>query len=88
MADGSYLGMPVEQRPAGGPRLECIDGPQGCVGPVELRWPGSGTRLWPRCERHGEERLEREEDLSGRYPTLQPSDFDELDAGERWEATP
>lgn len=60
----------------------CIDGPDGCQGPVEARWPGYGTNLWMRCVRHGEERLEREDELSGRYPELAPVDFCELDAGE------
>jgi len=72
--------------PLGGPALECIEGPEDCAGPVELRWPGYGERCWPRCERHGRERVEREETAQERYPDTvwPPADFDPLDAGERW----
>jgi hypothetical protein len=66
--------------------LECIEGPDGCRGEVLYRWPGYGDRNWPRCEKHGEERVRREEEAMRRYPVLEPSDFDPLDAGERWEA--
>lgn len=65
--------------------LECIDGPDGCRGAVELRNPGYGMRGYARCERHGAARLEREADAARRYPTLQPFDFDPADAGESWE---
>jgi hypothetical protein len=65
--------------------LECIEGPDGCGGEVLMRWPGYGDKTWPRCERHGEARLAREEEALERYPEFGvPADFDELDAGERW----
>jgi hypothetical protein len=39
--------------------LQCLDGPTGCAGPVEMRWPGYGDESRPRCERHHDEpRLE------------------------------
>jgi hypothetical protein len=68
-------------------QLECIEGPEGCEGPVEYRWPGYGERNWPRCEKHGAERVEREEAAMERYPDTPapPADFDPLDAGERWD---
>lgn len=69
---------------AASPNLECLDGPDGCRGAVELRNPGYGTRGYPRCERHGRARQERERDASRRYPGLRPADFDECDAGESW----
>lgn len=65
--------------------LECLNGPDGCKGPVEYRWPGYGERYWPRCEHHGEERLAREDEARERYPVLPPSDFDPSFAGERWD---
>jgi hypothetical protein len=66
--------------------LECIDGPENCRGPVMMRWPGYGEQNWPRCEKHGAERVEREEGARERYPDTicPPSDFDPLDAGEAW----
>lgn len=68
--------------------MECLDGPDGCGGPVELRWPGYGEKRWPRCERHGEERVAREEENIARYAPdgpVAPEGFDPLDAGESWE---
>ncbi len=68
--------------------LICLERPDGCRGPVELRWPGYGERSWPRCQRHGDARVARvarEQTAIGRYPDHRPSEFDELDAGERWE---
>lgn len=64
---------------------ECIEGPEGCEGSVELRYPGYGHRSFPRCEKHGEARLKREEENRRRYFGPEPADFDPLDAGERWE---
>jgi len=60
--------------------LKCIDGPDGCAGTVENRWPGH----YPRCERHAEQRLEREHETRERYPGIAPRDFDPSDAGESW----
>lgn len=68
--------------------LECLHGPDGCAGPVELRSPGYGYQIWPFCKRHGAERIQREHDAIGRYgnpcsPCV-PSDFEPTYAGERW----
>lgn len=52
---------------------------------VEMRWPGYGFKNYPRCEACGVKRLEREQAANSRYPTHRPSDFDEMDAGERWD---
>ncbi len=66
--------------------LECLEGPDGCHGEVAYRWPGYGDRDWPRCERHGELRVQREEAAMARYPDLgPPADWDPMDAGERWD---
>lgn len=65
---------------------QCIDGPEDCAGAIEFRWPGYGQRSWPRCEKHGEERVTREEAARERYPEHAPSDFDPEHAGERWDA--
>ena len=67
--------------------LECQDDGCGgcdCSGPVEMRWPGYGHRMYPRCEAHGAARLAREDAASRRYPVIAPSDFDPSFAGESW----
>ena len=64
--------------------LECLEGPDHCQGPVEYRWPGYGTRNWPRCAAHGNDRIDREMDLRQRYPTEPPTDWSPDDAGETW----
>src|SRR5262245_8801828 len=63
----------------------CIDGPDGCRGPVELRYPGYGCRSFRRCERHGRARIEREDEARRKYSGPEPADFDPRDAGESWE---
>lgn len=69
--------------------LECIEGPDGCSGPVAYRWPGYGERTWPRCEAHGRERVLRESAAIDRYGTPEspcpPLGFDPQTAGERWD---
>lgn len=68
---------------------QCIDGPDGCRGAVEERWPGYGQRTWPRCEHHGDDRAAREHAGRDRIHdgACIPADFDERDAGETWAAT-
>lgn len=39
---------------------ECLDGPEGCGGEVAFHWTG-GTRAFPRCDVHFEERFEEQE---------------------------
>jgi|LSQX01.1.fsa_nt_gb hypothetical protein len=66
--------------------LECIDGFGDCEGAVEYRMALSGTgRSFPRCERHWQARLDREEGLRRRYPEQPPRDWSPLDAGESWD---
>lgn len=64
--------------------LECLDGPDGCSGPVEYRTT-DGYRAWPRCERHFDERLDREESYRSYDSDSPPSWFDPAYAGERWD---
>lgn len=69
-------------------KLECLEGPDGCRGKVELRWPGYGEKTWPRCERHGNTRLEREEENIRRNMPDGPGSplgFSPYDIGESWE---
>lgn len=70
-------------------QLACIEGPNGCEGAVEYRWPGYGERNWPRCEKHGDARVERQQQTHERYghpdSACAPAGFDPLDAGERWD---
>jgi hypothetical protein len=70
--------------------IECLEGPDGCHGPVEHRWPGYGDKSWPRCQKHGDARVAREEqaiERSGNPDSpCAPAGFDPMDAGESWEA--
>ncbi len=65
---------------------ECLNYGPDCRGQVDYRWSG-GTRHWPRCEFHIEQRLKAREDSSERYADSDcvPDWFDPADAGERWE---
>lgn len=67
---------------------KCLDGYEGgCEGAVEYRYPLSGTgRSFPRCDKHWEARLDRQEEIDKRYPDspFPPSDFDPTYAGESW----
>ena len=43
---------------------ECTNyNPEHCSGPVEMWYPGSGHRSWPRCTFHGEKRLKDASEL-------------------------
>lgn len=67
--------------------LECIEShTEACSGPVEYRMPLSGTgKSFPRCDRHWQLRLDREQQLRERYPARPPRDWSPLDAGEAWD---
>lgn len=71
--------------------LICIDGggmKAGCGGKVEYRMPLSGTgKSFPRCDRHWDKRLDRQEQIDRRYPdsAMPPADFDPAYAGESWD---
>jgi hypothetical protein len=68
--------------------IECLDGPDGCEGEVAYRMALSGTgESFPRCDRHWDERLDRQEEINERYPDspLAPAWFDPLDAGDSWD---
>jgi hypothetical protein len=67
---------------------EMVDG-AACGGPVELRMSLSGTgKSFPRCDRHWDERLEKQEEINRKYAPdsdVPPEGFDPTYAGERWE---
>jgi len=68
--------------------IECLDGPEGCSGTVEYRYPLTATgKAFPRCDRHWDERLTAHEAHTQRYPDspIAPSWHDEAYAGERWD---
>lgn len=69
--------------------MECLehgDERSPCEGTVEYRMALSPSGVsYPRCERHWLLRLDEQERINRRYPTLQPSDFDPTYAGERWD---
>jgi len=65
---------------------DCLEGPEGCEGAVEYRMPLSGTgKAFPRCDKHWEQRLDKQEDINRRYPVNAPQDFDPSYAGEHWD---
>lgn len=66
---------------------ECLDyGAGNCRGPVDYHWTG-GSRSWPRCDYHQEQRMKRREESIEKYADsdVAPSWFDPAAAGERWE---
>ena len=71
-------------------KLECLeaDNPDDpCSGDVAYRSTGRG-RSFPRCDKHWEKRLEREEETVRRYNPYgvsPPAGFDPEYAGERWD---
>lgn len=68
-------------------QVTCIDSytENPCKGAVEYRYPLSGTgKSFPRCDKHWSDRLDREDEINRRYPSVQPSDFDPMYAGESW----
>lgn len=64
----------------------CLDESPECSGEVTM-WTTDGLRWWPRCEFHGERRLERYESSLERYAEsdVAPDWFDPADIGERWD---
>lgn len=68
--------------------MECLNSfESNCKGAIEYRMPLSGTgRAFPRCDKHWDERLDREAEINFRYPTHAPSDFDPAYAGEHWDS--
>lgn len=67
--------------------LECMNGPEGCQGPVEYHSIRPGLdRAWPRCEKHWFDRLDARENSMERYADsdVVPGWFDPTYAGEEW----
>lgn len=67
--------------------LNCLDGPQGCSGPVEYRTTPDREdgKHFPRCEAHFEKRLAAvQRNLELMSPSPAPW-FDASYAGERWD---
>ena len=67
--------------------IRCLDANKGdCHGHVEYRMPLSSTGVsYPRCDHHWALRLDEQDRINRKYPTLPPSDFDPGYAGERWD---
>ena len=63
----------------------CLDGPEGCSGPVEYRMMPDNVRSFPRCEAHFELRLVKAEHNMELLSPARPAWFDESYAGERWD---
>lgn len=66
---------------------DCIEnGTTPCHGAVEPRMSVNGSGMpFSRCDRHWNDRLDREDEIRRRYPQHQPADFDPTYAGERWD---
>lgn len=67
---------------------ECLNyDPDTCKGPVDY-WHSGGLngRSWPRCHKHGLQRLEDHENSMAKYADsdVEPDWFDPANAGERW----
>ncbi len=66
--------------------LECVNWPDECEGPVELRMALSGSGIpFARCDKHWDRRLKLEQRLRADYPdTSAALDawFDSANAGE------
>jgi hypothetical protein len=68
--------------------LECMNGPEGCRGPVEWHSIDPGRqKAFPRCEAHWDRRLRSRENSMELYADsdVAPSWFDPSIAGERWD---
>ena len=66
---------------------ECLQEHEGdCEGVTEYResLSGTGTAV-PRCDKHWDDALDRDEAIRNRYPHNAPSDFDPAYAGESWD---
>jgi len=71
-----------------GEPLECLNGPEDCVGPVDYRL-APGGKAWPRCEYHANKRWDDYDDENSveRYADSDavPEWFDPSYAGESWD---
>lgn len=67
--------------------MRCLDGPNGCGGPVELRVTPDRTdgRPFARCEVHFEARLDSAERILELTSAVPAPWFDPSYAGERWD---
>lgn len=66
--------------------LECLDGPEGCSGAIEYRTALSPSgRAFPRCDKHWEARLDKEDASFSWRSVAAPSWFDPSYAGESWD---
>lgn len=64
--------------------MECLDGPDGCEGEVQLTTV-DGLKYWPRCTKHFEDRLDKQAHINELLSDTPPDWFDPLAAGERWD---
>lgn len=67
--------------------LECLEGPEGCRGPVEYRLAPDrdDCKAFPRCEAHWERRLKSAERTMELLSDAPPRWFDPAYAGESWD---
>ena len=67
--------------------MTCIDdyGDGTCRGDVDYFDVSGSGRAFPRCTRHRNEAIDRDQAIRERYPVFAPADFDPDYAGERWD---
>jgi hypothetical protein len=70
-------------------QLKCLNGGDGlCQGPVDYWTVGNSLKGWPRCDYHGQRRIDQYENSMERYADsdVPPPWFDPADAGERFDS--
>lgn len=72
------------------PDLTCLDGPDDCAGPVELRTTPDRRdgKHFPRCETHAEQRFAESERSLELMSDVPAAWFDPSYAGESWDEEP
>lgn len=65
----------------------CLQESDECQGEVEyhINPDREDLKAFPRCEKHQRDRLISAQEHIRKYPRIEPSDFDPMYAGERWE---
>lgn len=85
MINDGYRHTWIEDHEAERAKLQCLDGPEGCRGPVDYH-SVDGIKAWPRCDGHFAQRLTLQEQINHKYGgDVPPCDFDPSYAGESWD---
>ena len=65
---------------------QCLNENEECQGPVDYWSTGNSLKSWPRCDYHGQKRIDQYENSMEKYADsdVAPSWFDPTYAGETW----